>query len=271
MGIDTEKKSMTHVFDTAFGIEAASPAMRDIFEEVYQSDAAPADLGSYSFVSQTELAELSKALNLCLGDVFIDLACGTGGPGLWVSRETGAGMIGIDISLQAVSAARRRAQRFGLEGDGRFFVGTFGDTGLPFGSMDGALSIDAFWLSLDKGDSVQEISRILRPGKRVAMTNWEFDVPLSGFPPQIRNHANLFEPFGFETIEHRVVDNWETRQRAVYQLIRDRSGDILRELGEAVGGQLVHEAHYAVGLIDGTDYLSHARRVLYVAQKSKLP
>lgn len=263
-----ETQTMTHVFDTAYGIDAVSPTMRRIFEEVYGSDAAPAELGSYSFLSKNELKELSVALNVKPHGIFVDLACGTGGPGLWISREIGSGMIGIDISQQAVAAARRRANRFGLEGDGRFNVGSFDETGLPGSSMDGVLSIDAFWLAMDKEAAVQEIARVLKPGGRVAMTNWEFDVPLSGFPPQIRDHAALFEPFGFNVVKHAECDNWESRQRGVYENIRANRDQILGELGEPIGGQLVHEAHFAVGLIDGTDYLAHGRRVMFVAERS---
>lgn len=263
-----EAQTMTHVFDTAYGIEAASPTMRNIFEEVFAEDAAPAELGSYSFLSRSELDDLCGFLKVGVGEIFVDLACGTGGNGLWISKATGAASLGIDISHQAVSAAKRRAVRFGLEGAGRFVVGSFQDTGLSAGSMDAAVSIDSFWLAIDKSAAIQEIARILRPGGRLAMTNWEYDVPLSGYPPQIRDHRSLFTQFGFEVEQYRETPDWEHRQRTVYRLIRERSGDILRELGEAVGGQLVHEAHYTVGMIDGTDYLSHARRVMFVARKS---
>ena len=134
--------------------------------------------------------------------------------------------------------------------------------------MDAVLSIDSLWLALDKPRAVAEMARILKPGCHVALTNWEFDVPLTGFPPQVRDHRLLFTLFGFETVRHEVEDGAMDRQREVYRLIREQEAAILDEMGENAGGQLVHEAKFMVGLVDGTDYLANGRRVLFSAVKA---
>lgn len=262
-----QDQAIGHVFDTAFGIEAASPTMRSAFDKVYGEEAAPSELGSYSFVSRSELHTIAQALQVGAGDVFADLACGTAGPGLWLSRVTGAGMLGIDASHQAIAAAKRRAAALGFEGAGRFQSGTFEDTGLPAASMDAAISLDALWLALDKPRAAAELARIVRPGGIIAITNWECDLPITGFPPQVRNHAALLECFGFETLRHEETQDWEQRQRSIYRIIRENQKEILAELGEPAGGHLVQEAHLMVGLMDGTDYLAHSRRVLYIARR----
>ena len=43
------------------------------------------------------------------GEMLADLACGAGGPGLWMARETGALLTGVDPSPAGLAAARDRA------------------------------------------------------------------------------------------------------------------------------------------------------------------
>ena len=42
------------------------------------------------------------------------LACGRGVPGLWIARNTGAGITGVDISKVAIEHAKNKAIEFGL-------------------------------------------------------------------------------------------------------------------------------------------------------------
>ncbi|WP_354531947.1 class I SAM-dependent methyltransferase [Nakamurella sp. UYEF19] len=41
--------------------------------------------------------------------MLIDLGCGMGGPGQWIARESGAHLVGIDLSQAAVEAATTAA------------------------------------------------------------------------------------------------------------------------------------------------------------------
>jgi hypothetical protein len=53
----------------------------------------------------------------------VDLACGRGGPGLWLARAAGAALTGVDFSAVAVAQAAGRAALFGMAANTEFVVG----------------------------------------------------------------------------------------------------------------------------------------------------
>jgi Ohr subfamily peroxiredoxin len=71
----------------------------------------------------------------------VDLACGRGGYGLEIAARTGARLIGIDFSAEAVRQAREQARRLGVTAD--FRIGDLAATGLDAGSADAVLCVDA--------------------------------------------------------------------------------------------------------------------------------
>src|SRR3712207_6401443 len=84
------------------GAYVDSPTRRRIRREVY-GDEYPDNVDPRSYVTWTELRRIAHELGVGPGARFIDLGCGPGGPGLWVARETGAAVVGID--LEAVGVA----------------------------------------------------------------------------------------------------------------------------------------------------------------------
>ena len=58
----------------------------------------------------------------------------TGGPGLWMARESGAWLTGIDPSSAGLATASQRAIDAGLAGRARFQHGTFERTNLAAGA-----------------------------------------------------------------------------------------------------------------------------------------
>src|SRR5215467_6418032 len=96
-------------FDTIFARTAESETLSAIWREVHRED-YPRDATPFSFVTIPELRWLAAALNVNKDRSFVDLACGRGGPGLWVAKETGAVLIGIDSSVVAIEAASATAR-----------------------------------------------------------------------------------------------------------------------------------------------------------------
>lgn len=45
---------------------------------------------------------MADALRVGPGQKIADLGCGRGGPGQWIARATGAGLVGIDVSEVAL-------------------------------------------------------------------------------------------------------------------------------------------------------------------------
>jgi ubiquinone/menaquinone biosynthesis C-methylase UbiE len=133
----------------------------------------PPEVGPSNLVPLIGLQEIAIALDLEPGKVLVDLACGRGGPGMWLARELDTALIGVDFSAEAIRQATARRALFGLADTARFAVGTLDSPGLPAGVADGAVCVDAFQFSSDPTTAANELRRLLRPGAPAVLTCWE--------------------------------------------------------------------------------------------------
>jgi SAM-dependent methyltransferase len=152
-------------FDQSFAAADASPGLWRVWRAAEPD--LPAEVEPFSFVSVSLLEHVAAALALAPGRSLADLACGRGGPGMWLARKTGARLFGIDFSSVAVEQARRRAGSFGLSERARFDVADLVATRLPDESVDAAVCVDAFHFAADLPRAARETFRILRPGRPV--------------------------------------------------------------------------------------------------------
>jgi SAM-dependent methyltransferase len=133
----------------------------------------PPELVSSSLLSMSGLLDVAELLELGPDTVLLDLACGRGGYGLWLARETGCRLVGVDFSSVAVEDATRRVAAFGLDGRAEFRVGELQATGLATESVDAVLCVDAIQFAADTTAAAAEIRRVLRPGGRAVLTTWQ--------------------------------------------------------------------------------------------------
>lgn len=204
------------------------------WERVYRTafgEEYPDETDSNGYYSRTTLQRLSIALKLTPGGTLVDLGCGHGGPGLWVARQTGADLIGIDLSAVGVDLARERADQMGLGRRARFQVGNMMATEQPPASCDAVLSLDVLLFVPDKAAAAREIARILRPGGTLGFTTWE----QSGYSArlgaeQAADYRPLLQAAGFaiETYEEPV--DWRRQQRAVAEGLIAAEADMAREM-----------------------------------------
>src|SRR5438874_8018819 len=124
------------------------------FARIWREHAAGADFPNgfdhISFVTLAELRRMTDALQLSPNALLVDLACGMGGPGLWIARESRALLRGIDLSSVAVAAARARAQELDMSEIVEFSRGSFAETGVEPAVADGVMSVDALQYTSDK-------------------------------------------------------------------------------------------------------------------------
>ena len=160
---------------------------RSAFGEDYAAGAQPS-----AFYSATTLQLAVDALQLRPGHVVADLGCGHGRPGLWAAQQTGAALIGIDLSPAGIELARHRAAQLGLDRQARFLVGDLAATGLPDASCDAVMSLDVLPFVQDKAAAAREVARILRAGGRFAFTTWERLGRPAGGDPRRRELAATF-------------------------------------------------------------------------------
>jgi len=248
-------------FNVLFAAVPNSPTLRDIWRAVYGPD-YPEEADPFSFVTLTDLRRIAAELGVGSGQAVVDLACGCGGPGLWIAQETGASLVGVDFSHVGIERARQRANQLGLSGRVQFQVRDAATTGLPAASLDGAMSVDAFWLFPDKPRAAAEVARILGTGGRFVFTTWDFEITPPGWPPQLAQHGDLLRDAGFLVQVYEETPDWRRRQLAVYEGVLTAQPRLVAELGEAAATDLIGEAREVPAL------LGQSRRVLIVARRT---
>ena len=137
-------------------------------------DEYPAELAPYSFTSRSELAQIAREVSLAPGELLLDVGCGRGGSGLWVAAAAGARYLGVDIASSALAAVHDRAGGIGMAGRVRTAAGTFGNLPLGGGVAGAVMSIDALLFAPDKEAALLEVSRALRPTRRLVTTTWDY-------------------------------------------------------------------------------------------------
>lgn len=223
-----------------FARQGHSPTLRSIWAEAYGRDYSE-EVEPLGFSTLTDLSRAATELGVRPGQRFVDLGCGRGGPGLWLARETGAAVTGIDLVPEAVAEATRRSTAFGVDDRSAYRVGSFTDSGLESHRFDAALSIDSLWMVLDKPAAVAEVARLLKPGSRWVCTTWE---------PTYVDHRALMESAGFRVLVIDEPSDWQRRQLAVYEGILRESDRLLDELGPEAVGVLINEARQVPPMID---------------------
>ncbi len=250
-------------WDARYTGRQQNQTLRLIWREAYGED-YPEEAEPNSFVTLSELRRIVRELRVGPGQTFADLGCGDGGPGLWVAREAGAGMIGIDFSPVAVDRAAQRAVALGLADRARFQVGDVQTTGLPDASMDGAMSVDVLLFVPDKAAGMREVARILRPGARFIFTSWDYDLPkLNGVEaPQVPDHWPLLRDAGLIVEAYEEPPDWRPRQRAVYDGILAAQSILVKEAGDVNVRGLIDQA------LKRPAELPYGRRVLAIVRKT---
>jgi SAM-dependent methyltransferase len=154
----------------------------------------------------------------------------------------------VDFSPVAVDQAAHRAALFGLAGRARFTVGDLTRTGLPHASADAVVSIDAFHFAADPAAAAGEARRILRPGRRLVLTNWQPKDPNDPrLPGRMRiDWPQLLRGAGFADIEMTARPEWHDLWTRVYRTALDL-GD---PGGDALLADLQDEARHRVGVAD---------------------
>jgi ubiquinone/menaquinone biosynthesis C-methylase UbiE len=229
-------------FDSLFATVGGSSGLRRVWQQA--SPDLPPEIEPYSFVSVALLGHVADALALSPGMTLVDLGCGRGGPGLWLAKSQGALLIGVDFSAVAVQQAAARATLFGLPERARFVVGDLAATGLPDGAADAVVSIDALHFAADPTAAAREALRLLRPGGRLVLTNWQ---PRSSANPQLPSRmridwAQTLRSAGFAEVRVEPRPEWHDLFTRVFQVALD-----LGDPGDDVGlASLQDEARQAL-------------------------
>ena len=255
-------------YNAVHGATPDSPTLRRLWHEHAEGPDFPEEFGHISFVTLPQLRRMAADLGLDPSGTLVDLGCGRGGPALWMARETGARLVGVDFSAVAIEQAKVRAAELGMAGQAQFVVGTFADTGLEANVGDGAMSEDALQYVPDKRAAVAEAARILRPGARLVFTAFELDrnrtagLPVFGVDP-VENYRPLLTDGGFIVEAYEEVPGWPEPMTTTYSALLNASGALTQEMGQPAAAALFTELSMTL------QQQPYRRRVLAVARRSE--
>ena len=103
----------------------------------------------------------------------LDVACGTGEPGLTlVRRSPGVHLLGVDVSAGMIEVARVKAARAGVA-HVRFEVMAAEHLSCADGSMDALVSRFGLLMFGDSGAGARELARVLRVGGHFSLAVWD--------------------------------------------------------------------------------------------------
>ena len=154
-------------------MSAADPAaVRDLFERIAPRYDALNDLlsaGLHRHWKRTLLAVLRPQQ----GERFVDLCCGTGDLALLLAERVrpGGDVLGLDAAAAPLQRARQRAARQPWLAV-RWVQGDALATGLPAGWADGATMAYGLRNLSDPAAGLRELHRLLRPGGRAAVLDF---------------------------------------------------------------------------------------------------
>jgi SAM-dependent methyltransferase len=117
-----------------------------------------------SFMQASEIRELAQRASIRDGTRVLDLCCGIGGPGRFLTRELGCDYLGVDRDAGAIHTARARARGLPC----RFEIGQVPP--VPRGTYDVVLLLETMLAFKDKQTLVHEIAGALDAGGRFAFT-----------------------------------------------------------------------------------------------------
>jgi SAM-dependent methyltransferase len=125
-----------------------------------------------SFMRAAEIRALAHQAGIRPGVSVLDLCCGIGGPGRFITEETDCDYLGVDYSADAIDIARRRAGDLSC----RFEVARIPP--IRSGPFDVTILLETLLAFPDKEPLLREIARALPPGGRFACT-FEAGLPLT--------------------------------------------------------------------------------------------
>jgi ubiquinone/menaquinone biosynthesis C-methylase UbiE len=128
---------------------------------------------------QIHIGGLSSSMDLAEraaideGSNGVDLCCCNGaGMRFLVRFRKVAHMTGVDATERVVERGRQRTEDEGLADRVDFVVGDATETGLPDATADFVWGEDAWCYVEDKAKLIAEAARLIRPGGKVAFTDW---------------------------------------------------------------------------------------------------
>jgi sarcosine/dimethylglycine N-methyltransferase len=232
-------------------ILAKLEAARGTLEGLQPEDLFAHDQDHYGGLAANDA--LANCARIGLGSEVVDLCAGLGGPARYFAHRYGADVTGIELTPARVAGAAELSRRVGLDQLVRVLEGNVMDLPLPDAGYDAVVSQEALLHVPDIARAFTEAYRVLRPGGRIAFTNWVVHRQLMDTQRRLlwdgmaaatlistERHAELLRDAGFEI---EAVED-ETEAWGVILAERLRMYEKLRGEAQAAGTPSGHDDFY---------------------------
>ncbi|MCC6756021.1 MAG: methyltransferase domain-containing protein [Solirubrobacterales bacterium] len=232
-------------------ILAKLEAARGTLEGLRPGDLFPHDQDHYGGTAANDA--LARCAHIGAGAKVVDLCAGLGGPARYLAHRYGAFVTGVELTPARVAGAAELTRRVGMDGQVQVIEGDVTALPLPDASQDAVVSQEALFHVPDLARALGEAHRVLRPGGRIAFTDWVAHEPLSVADKQLLwdgmaaatlitsdQHAGLLRDAGFEI---ESIDD-ETDGWGIILAERLRMYQKLRGEAEQAGTPAGHDDFY---------------------------
>jgi SAM-dependent methyltransferase len=151
--------------DTGFYDDNFAGSSSEIAARVRDAAFLGEDFGQFSWITADQHRRVQALLHVTSSSRVLEIASGSGGPGLFTVRSTGCTLVGIDLHETGVATANAAAKEAGLSGRATFLAHDARDP-LPFDdvSFDAVICIDSINHIFDRGPVFREWHRVLKDG-----------------------------------------------------------------------------------------------------------
>jgi ubiquinone/menaquinone biosynthesis C-methylase UbiE len=225
-------------------------------------DLFPYDQDHYGGLAAVDA--LARRAGIDRGSRVLDVCAGLGGPARFLATRRGCRVVGIELNAGRAVGMARLTRRVGLAAVVRVVRGDA--TRLPFasGGFDACVSQEALLHVADKLAVLREAHRVLRPGGRLAFTDWIAHASLADRErarleewmaavtlQSLDGYRALLGRAGFHGVEAEdLTDEWRAVLRERLAMYRAMRADTVRRLGEARYTEYDQLYAFFVGLIE---------------------
>ena len=151
-------------------------AYKTITSEAAKSERSRAfgddDIGQHSWTTPMELINMISACELNERSVVLDVGCGAGGPAMFVARQSGCRVTGLDLDEQGITMANARATERGLSDRCQFHIhDATNPFDFPDASFDLIFAIDSIFHIPHRENFLLEVRRMLTPYGKLFFTD----------------------------------------------------------------------------------------------------
>ena len=156
-------------------VELFSGTYKNYAEEIYKDirkETYGEDIGQNSWLTADEYRNFFSVLKLSPDKNVLEIAAGSGGPAVFMVKETGCLLTGMDFNENGVNNAKKLAEENELNEKMKFLRGDASEP-LPFEdeSFDAVLCIDSMNHLNNRGKVLKEFKRVLKKGGRLLYTD----------------------------------------------------------------------------------------------------